>query len=180
MLDPGAAFCLDLVVPGDVQAAARTVAGVKLPGFDPVVNDAGAAAQAVGRFCDADLLGGGGRWRGGELAGAGGPAQVGGLLDSAAAGGLGLGVPGNAESAGRAAAGGQLPGVDPVVDDAGAAAQPSGGLGDRDLAGAVGIRDRDLISVADPLDCIDVEWPAVASAVPGGIQPGDQLVVAGG
>src|SRR5271166_5778934 len=57
LLDPGAAFCLDLVVPGDVQAAARTVAGVKFPGFDPVVNDASAAAQAVGGFCDADLLG---------------------------------------------------------------------------------------------------------------------------
>ena len=79
-----------------------------------------------------------------------------------------------------AAAGGQLPGVDPVVDDAGAAAQPPGGLGHGDLAGAVGIGDRDLVGVADPLDRIDVEWPAVASAVPGGVQPGDQLVVAGG
>src|ERR1039457_5194606 len=47
-------------------------------------------------------------------------------------------------------------------------------------AGAVGIRDRDLVGVADPLDRLDVEWPAVAGAVPGGIEPGDQLVVAGG
>src|SRR6266700_1062969 len=78
------------------------------------------------------------------------------------------------------AAGGELPGVDPVVDDAGAAAQPPGGLGHGDLAGAAGIRDRDLVGVADPLDRIDVEWPAVAGAVPGGIEPGDQLVVAGG
>ena len=115
LLDPGAAFCLDLVVPGDVQAAARTVAGVKLPGFDPVVNDASAAAQAVGGFCDADLLGGGGRWRGGELAGAGGPAQVGGLLDPGAAAGLDLVVPGQAEPVSLSAAGGQLAGVDPVV-----------------------------------------------------------------
>src|SRR4029077_9015131 len=75
---------------------------------------------------------------------------------------------------------GELPGVDPVVDDAGAAAQPPGGLGHGDLAGTVGIRDRDLVGVADPLDRIDVEWPAVAGAVPGGIEPGDQLVVAGG
>src|SRR4029077_2518390 len=75
---------------------------------------------------------------------------------------------------------GELPGVDPVVDDAGAAAQPPGGLSYGDLAGPVGIRDRDLVGVADPLDRIDVEWPAVAGAVPGGIEPGDQLVVAGG
>src|ERR1019366_4394161 len=47
-----------------------------------------------------------------------GPAQVGGLGDPGAAAGLGLGVPGDAEPAGGAAAGGQLPGVDPVVDDA--------------------------------------------------------------
>src|ERR1035441_1705976 len=109
-----------------------------------------------------------------------GPAQVGGLGDPGAAAGLCLGVPGDAEPAGGAAAGGQLPGVDPVVDDAGAAAQLPGGLGHRDLARAVRIRDRDLVGVADPLDRIDVEWPAVACAVPGGVQPGDQLVVAGG
>jgi len=34
--------------------------------------------------------------------------------------------------------------------------------------------------MADPLDRVDVERPAVAGAVPGGVQPGDQLVVAGG
>src|SRR5260370_21970087 len=77
LLDPAAAFCLDLVVPRDVQAAARAVAGVKFPGFDPVVNDAGAAAQAVGGFGDADLVAGGGRWRGGGRAGAGRPAPGG-------------------------------------------------------------------------------------------------------
>src|ERR1019366_2421474 len=80
---------------------------------------------------------------------------------------------------GGAAAGGQLPGVDPVVDDAGAAVQLPGGLSHGDLAGTVWIRDRDLAGVADPLDRIDVERPAVAGEVPGGIQPGDQLVVAG-
>ena len=102
------------------------------------------------------------------------------MLDPALAVGVDRLVPGDAEPAGGAAAGGELPGVDPVVDDAGAAAQPSGGLGHGDLAGAVGIRDGDLVGVADPLDRIDVEGPAVAGAVPGGIEPGDQLVVAGG
>src|ERR1017187_119784 len=115
----------------------------------------------------------------GEVGGAGGPARGGGLLDPAAAAGLGPGVPGDAESAGGAAAGGQLPGVDPVVDDAGAAVQLPGGLSHGDLAGTVWIRDRDLAGVADPLDRIDVERPAVAGEVPGGIQPGDRLVVAG-
>src|ERR1019366_3941448 len=109
-----------------------------------------------------------------------GPAQVGGLGDPGAAAGLGLGVPGDAEPAGGAAAGGQLPGMDPGGDDARAAAQLPGGPGHPDLPPAVRIRDRDLVGVADPLDRIDVEWPAVACAVPGGVQPGDQLVVAGG
>src|SRR6266568_1911435 len=181
LADAAAAFRLDLVVPGDVQPVPGTAAGGQLPGFDPVVDDAGAAAELAGGFGDADLAAVGSGERGcRERAGAGGPAQVGGLGDPGAAAGLGLGAPGDAEPAGGAAAGGQLPGVDPVVDDAGAAAQLPGGLGHGDLAGAVGIRDRDLVGVADPLDRIDVEWPAVAGAVPGGIEPGDQLGVAGG
>src|SRR5438128_1586390 len=181
LADAAAAFRLDLVVPGDVQPVPGTAAGGQLPGFDPVVDDAGAAAELAGGFGDADLAAVGSGERGcRERAGAGGPAQVGGLGDPGAAAGLGPGAPGDAEPAGGAAAGGQLPGADPVVDDAGAAAQLPGGLGHGDLAGAVGIRDRDLVGVADPLDRIDVEWPVVASAVPGGIEPGDQLVVAGG
>src|SRR5260370_42571017 len=48
LLDPAAAFCLDLVVPRDVQAAARTVARVKFPGFGPVDDEGGAAGQAGG------------------------------------------------------------------------------------------------------------------------------------
>src|SRR6516225_4192046 len=180
LADAAAALCLDLVVPGDVQPVPGAAAGAELPGFDPVVDDPGAAAELAGGFGDADLAAGGSGERGrGERAGTGGPAQVDGLGDPGAAAGLGLGVPGDAEPAGRAAAGGQLTGVDPVVDDAGAAAQPPGGLGHGDLAGAAGIRDRDLVGVADPLDRVDVEWPAVAGAVSGGIQPGGQLVVAG-
>src|ERR1017187_2823892 len=180
LVDAAAAFCLDLVVPVDVQPAPGAAAGAELPCVDQVVDAPGAAAEPAGGLGDADLAVGSGERRSGELAGAGGPARVGGLLDPAAAAGLGLGVPGDAESAGGAAAGGQLPGVDPVVDDAGAAVQLPGGLSHGDLAGAVRIRDRDLVGVADPLDRIDVEWPAVASTVPGGIEPGDQLFVAGG
>src|ERR1039457_1967484 len=180
LADAAAALCLDLVVPGDVQPVPGAAASGELPGFDPVVDDAGAAAELAGGLGDADLAAAGGERGCGERAGAGAPAQVGGLGDPGAAAGLGLGVPGDAEPVSLAAAGGQLPGVDPVVDDSGAAAQLPGGLGHRDLAGAVRIRDRDLVGVADPLDRIDVEWPAVASTVPGGIEPGDQLFVAGG
>ena len=166
MADAAAAFRLDLVVPGDVQPVPGAAAGGELPGFDPVVDDAGAAAELAGGFGDADLAAVGSGERGcGERAGAGGPAQVGGLGDPGAAAGLGLGVPGDAEPAGGAAAGGQLPGVDPVVDDAGAAAQLPGGLGYGDLAAGVGVRGRDLVGVADPLDGIDVERAAVASVV---------------
>ena len=119
LADAAAAFCLDLVVPGDVQPVPGAAAGGELPGFDPVVDDAGAAAELAGGFGDADLAAVGSGERGcRERAGAGGPAQVGGLGDPGAAAGLGLGVPGDAEPAGGAAAGGQLPGVDPVVDDA--------------------------------------------------------------
>ena len=124
---------------------------------------------------------GGGRRRGGERAGAGGPAQVGGLGDPGPAAGLDLVVPGDAEPVAQAAAGGQLLGVDPVVEDRGAAAQPPGGLGHGDLAGAVGVWHGDLVRVADPLDGSDVEWPAVAGAVsPAASSCRDQVVVAGG
>src|SRR6516225_3039247 len=137
LLDPALMVSLDLLVPGDVQPVARAPASGQLPGFDPVVDDPGAAAQPAGGLGDADLAVGSRELGRGEGAGARGPAQVGGLLDSAAAGGLGVGIPGYAESAGGAAAGGQLTGMDPVVDDAGTAAQPPGGLGHGDLARAV-------------------------------------------
>src|SRR2546429_9956045 len=96
-----------------------------------------AAAEVVGGFGDADLAVGGGRGRGGQRARAGGAAQAGGLGDQFLAAGADLVVPGDAEPAALAAAGGQLPGVDPVVDDAGAAAKLACGLGGADLAGRV-------------------------------------------
>ena len=86
LADAAAAFRLDLVVPGDVQPVPGTAAGGQLPGFDPVVDDAGAAAELAGGFGDADLAAVGSGERGcRERAGAGGPAQVGGLGDPGAA-----------------------------------------------------------------------------------------------
>ncbi len=57
-----------------------------------------------------------------------------------------------------------------MVDDAGAAAEPLSGLGRGDLAGSIRCRRGDLVSVADPLDGLDVERPAVAGGQPGGVQ----------
>src|SRR5260370_30824867 len=49
LLDPGTAFGLDLLVPGDVQAAARAAAGGGRAGGGPVVGDLNAAAQLARR-----------------------------------------------------------------------------------------------------------------------------------
>ena len=64
---------------------------------------------------------------------AGGRVEVAGLLHPGAAFGLNLIVPRDAEPAALAAAGGELAGVDPVVDDMNAAAELVGGFGDADL-----------------------------------------------
>src|SRR5258707_6405399 len=167
--DGPAACGPDLAGPLDEQPVARPAAGVELGRFDPVVDDADAAAQPEGGVGDADRGGGGGGCRGWGWARAGGPAQVRGLPDSGAAAGLDLIVPRDAEPAARAA-GGQLSGVQPVVDDAGAAAEPLSGLGRGDLAGSIRCRRGDLVSVADPLDGLDVGRPAVAGGQPGGGQ----------
>ena len=133
LADAAAAFCLDLVVPGDVQPVARSAAGVELPGFDPVVDDAGAAAELAGGFGDADLAvvfsGRGTRGCGGSVRGRGGPAQVGGLGNPGAAAGPRPGRPGGAGTVSLGRGGrGRAAGVNPVVDDAGAAAQLPGGV----------------------------------------------------
>jgi hypothetical protein len=65
--------------------------------------------------------------------------------------------------------------MDPVVDDRGAAPEPSGGLGHGDLAVGVGRRGGDVVGVADPLDGLDVERAAVSGGQPGGVQPLGQL-----
>ena len=99
MLDPGAASGLNLVVPGNVQPAARAAAGGELAGVDPVVDDVNAAAELVGGLGDADLAVGGGRCRGGQRARAGGAAQVRGFGDPLVAAGLDAVVPRDAEPA---------------------------------------------------------------------------------
>src|SRR5262249_60211313 len=85
-----------------------------------------------------------------------------GLRDAGLAAGLDLAGPGDAEPVAGAAAGGELPCLEPVVDDACAAAQPVGGLGDAEFAGDVGAGCWDLVGVADPLNGGDGERLAVA------------------
>src|SRR6266566_5220206 len=111
---------------------------------------------------------------------AGGRVQVAGSGDAPAAGGLDVAGPRDAQPAAGAAPGVELSGFDPVVDDAGGAAQPPGGFGDGDLAAGVGGGGGDVVGVADPLDGLDVEGAAVAGGQPVGVEPADQLVVAGG
>src|SRR6266568_377168 len=116
-------------------------------------------------------LSGGPAWPGA----AGGRVEVPGFGDAAPAGGLGLVVPGDAEPVARTAPRVELGGLDPVVDDAGAAAEAAGGLGDADLAGRIRRRGRDVVGVADPLHGLDVERPAVPGDQPGWVQFGCQL-----
>ncbi len=108
----------------------------------------------------------------GRFAGPGAPrtgVEVPGSGDALAAGGLGAVVPGDAEPVSRAAPRLELPGLDPVVDDAGAAAQPVGGLVDADLAVLMRGRGGDAVGVADPLHGLDVERAAVPGDHPGGV-----------
>src|SRR5262249_56658549 len=103
-----------------------------------------------------------------------------GLRDAGLAAGLDLAGPGDAEPVAGAAAGGELPCLEPVVDDACAAAQPVGGLGDAEFAGDVGAGCWDLVGVADPLNGGDVERLAVACGQPGGVEAVGQVAGVGG
>ena len=112
------------------------------------------------------------------LAGPGSPGfgvEVAGCGSAFAGGGLDAVVPGDAEPVSRSASRAELPVLDPVVDDAGAAAQPAGGVGDADLAVVAGRRGGDAVGVADPLHGLDVERAAVPGDHPGGVQLPGQL-----
>src|SRR5712691_9887274 len=116
------------------------------------------------------------------LAGPGAPdgwVEVPGAGDAGTAIRLGGRGPGDAQPAAWAAADVQLTGFGPVVDDAGAAAEPAGGFGDADLGAAVGRRAGDLVGVTDPLDGFDVERAARAGAVSALGEQSDQVGVAG-
>jgi hypothetical protein len=76
---------------------------------------------------------------------------VAGFGDAAAAGCFEVQGPGDAQPIAGAAAGVELCGLDPVVDDADAATETGGGFGDADLSGGVRVRGWDLVGVADPL-----------------------------
>src|SRR5260370_27521877 len=114
-----------------------------------------------------------------------GPGAPGGRVEVPGAGDAGTAVrlggrgPGDAQPAAWAAADVQLPGFDPVVDNAGAAAEPAGGFGDADLGAAAGRGAGDLVGVADPLDGFDVEGAARAGAGSALGEQGDQVGVAG-
>src|SRR6478609_3025856 len=100
-----------------------------------------AGADIVGRSGPSAGCGVSGRWV--EMAGFG---------DAASALGLDTVGPEDAEPVPGSAAGGELAGLDPVVDDADVHAEPFGGVGDADLAGGVGVRSGDMVGVPDPLD----------------------------
>src|SRR6266576_803162 len=113
-----------------------------------------------------------------------GPGAPGGRVEVPGAGDAGTAIrlggrgPGDAQPAAWAAAGVQLSGFGPVVDDAGAAADPAGCLSDAELGAAVGRRAGDLVGVADPLDGCDVERAARAGEVSALGDQGDQVGVA--
>src|SRR6266705_3335429 len=109
----------------------------------------------------------------------GGRVEVPGTGDAGTAIRLGGRGPGDAQPAAWAAADVQLTGFGPVVDDAGAAAEPAGGFGDADLGAAAGRRAGVLVGVTDPLDGFDVERAARAGAVSALGEQGDQVGVAG-
>ena len=69
----------------------------------------------------------------------------------------------------------ELPGLDPVVDGAGAEAEPVGGVGDADLAVGEGAGGGILVGVAHPLHGLGVERCARAGAVPGGVERGRRV-----
>src|SRR5712691_6980761 len=113
-----------------------------------------------------------------------GPGAPGGRVEVPGAGDAGTAIrlggrgPGDAQPAAWAAADVQLTGFGPVVDDAGAAAEPAGGFGDADLGAAGGRRAGDLVGVADPLDGFDIERAARAGEVSALGEHGDQVGVA--
>ncbi len=106
--------------------------------------------------------------------------EVAGFGDAATAFGLDVLVPRDAKQVAGAAAGGELAGVDPVVDHAGADAEPFGGVSDTDLAVCVGVRGGDVVGMPDPLNGFGVEWAAVSGGHPGGVEHARQLVGGGG
>src|SRR5680860_65275 len=105
--------------------------------------------------------------------------EVGRFGDPLAALGLDVVGPGDAVPVACSAAGLELAGVEPVVDDAGAAAEPAGDLAHADLRGRIGLWCRDLVGVPDPLDRGDIEGSSVAGGQCGGVEPFDKLARGG-
>ena len=149
--------------------------GVASPGGDvaplgPAVDDVGFDAEAAGGIGDAELV----SRRG---AGIGVAVLVGRAGGALAAGGFDLGWEGDAPAPGRAAAGGQVAGVDPVVDGAGGHAGELGDLARGELAVFEQAGVGDVVVAAQVGGGDPVEGLPGAGAVPGVVQRGGQGVV---
>ena len=106
---------------------------------------------------------------------------VGGAGGAVAAGGLDFGWEGDAPAPGRATAGGQVAGVDPVVHGAGGHAGELGDLARGQLAGFEQPGIGDVVVVAQVTGGDPVEGLPGAGAVPGVVQrPGQGVVVQAG
>jgi hypothetical protein len=140
----------------------------------PCVDDVGLDAEAAGDIGDAQFLLAAGRRVGVAV-------LVGGAGGAVPAGGFHVGREGDAPAAGRAAAGGQVAGVDPVVDGAGGHAGELGDLARCELAVLEQPGVRDVMVAAQVAGGDPVEGLPGAGAVPGVIQrPGQGVVIQAG
>ena len=140
----------------------------------PCVDDVGLDAEPAGDIGDAEfLLAAGCR--------VGVAVLVGGAGGAVAAGGFHVGREGDAPAAGRAAAGGEVAGVDPVVDGAGGHADELGDLARGELAVFEQPGVGDVVVAAQVAGGDPVEGLPGAGAVPGVVQrPGQGVVVQAG
>ena len=141
-----------------------------MPPFCPGVDDVGLDAEPAGGIGDAELLFAAGCRVGVAV-------LVGGAGGAVAAGGFHVGREGDAPASGRAAAGGQVAGVDPVVDGAGGHAGEPGDLARGELAVLEQPGVGDVVVAAQVTGGDAVEGLPGAGAVPGVVQRRGQGVV---
>ena len=140
----------------------------------PCVDDVGLDAEPAGGIGDAELLFAAGRRVGVAV-------LVGRAGGAVAAGGFHRGREGDAPAPGRAAAGGEVAGVDPVVDGAGGHAGDLGDLARGELAVVEQAGVGDVVVVPQVAGGDAVEGLPGAGAVPGVVQrPGQGVVVQAG
>ena len=154
----------------DPQPPGGAAAGGHVAPFCPCVDDVGLDAEAARDLGDAVLVVG--LWGGVGVA-----VLVGGAGGTVAAGGFDFGREGDGPPAGRAAAGVQVAGVDPVVDGAGGHPDPLGDLAGGELAVAEQAGVGDVVVVPQVAGGDAVEGLPGAGAVPGVVERGGQGVV---